>query len=1286
MTVPQQLMIDRSRSALVKNNDDNTSSLNKETKEDGLDTLLRRIHTDAPNNDNDVKVESALPLPPPSRLETADTEQNRRGTKSTVDSGQKTKRSSTCRPPLASLARSGSSSAASPNRMAALETIGGKAGFVNGASAVAPLKNLAGAAVVSPSSSSSLPNHSLETVTSSATNGGLLSNSNYNKLDDQEQALFEQRLCEDVYGVAIRKINQHGKSSLRYVKCVYIDSDSGSIVSKTSNLIKLKKERKSSSRSISSRGSSNSFGIIRRQRSGGSYTSMTGPADNHSIDDDHTEKRQTKPQRALVWGKKKDVQICLDRFTSVRIGKKTERARRNSSIASHVLSLLTNDPNHPSLDIEAPTRLDRDKFARAFAKFLKVPLEGEDTHSVASAEMMLSAHMKGSINQNNNSSGNSFSGVPSVEQQWSASISAPGDVILPKQKTPIPKLKKPRQPRKPPASPKPTGSNLSASRDTGDFKEKGSSPNPKTLPMLPLARAFTSESKVHGEPLQSCNNLESSSNNRDQSSKRESSDAIIEVVSSSKLSDKVGSARGTGDEEEESALSSLTGHGYDQEIVEEMHQALTDLRVELEESRAEAARAVKVAEQAIQSAERNNSVEWQNTVTHKAAEAAALAQKRSAEAMAKARLAEERLEKERRAANFWRKQAEAAEEEAGALQTRAAAAEVQRAGIEEQLESERRMARSQIEGLKSRIGPSEVHQREALEAALERNRALELDLDGARRDLQLRTDFQENAETTSSMTGGSPRSSRRKKLCLIGMKKRSSSSDADSTTLLADYSISSCSRGSVPRDVPCSGQVAGPSDDHFLKLHSEAAMMRKQFDMLKKSTEDELRALPLDAKVWGEQVSKALTSAQSEVSRLQERLSIESSSRRKLLQKVQDLRGVVRVYCRPRPLDPATVPKSVSALSLPSQETIMVHRDRSSSIKESSGSMTFEFDRIFQPDSTQHDVYSEIESVCLGVLEGFNICIMAYGQTGSGKTRTLLGDVKHGEQNMDANIGIENHGIQLQCMRQLFSVAGHRKDRYSDTFSLSIVEVRNERLCDRLAGTESGDSRGNVITAESKQAVKKIKSLQDDDSSSGKQTKLEIRTDVHGDTIVQGLLSVRVESFDEACRVWDECLLNREQSTELETDSSSHLIANLKVVSTNIATGIVSVGKIQFVDLASADLLQRRSYSPKKTTLPDEVVTPLGNNTEWKFANRSLETLSEVVTARSQFTRSVPYRNSTLTHLLRDSLDADTKVILLACVSSDINNIQETIATLRFASLMRKVTIGKATKHTLSPP
>ena len=188
-----------------------------------------------------------------------------------------------------------------------------------------------------------------------------------------------------------------------------------------------------------------------------------------------------------------------------------------------------------------------------------------------------------------------------------------------------------------------------------------------------------------------------------------------------------------------SAVSSLTGAGFDQEIVEELHRALNELRAELEGSRAEAARAVKVAEQAIQSAENSSSKDWNSTVTHKAAEAAALAQKKSAEAMAKQRLAEERLAAERKTAAFWRKQAEAAEEEAGVLQTRAAAAEVQRAAMAEELESERRKATSLVNTMKKRYKTSESHQNEALESALERNRSLLIELDSTRRELELKS-------------------------------------------------------------------------------------------------------------------------------------------------------------------------------------------------------------------------------------------------------------------------------------------------------------------------------------------------------------------------------------------------------------------------------------------------------------------------------------------------------------------------------------------------------------------
>jgi hypothetical protein len=183
-----------------------------------------------------------------------------------------------------------------------------------------------------------------------------------------------------------------------------------------------------------------------------------------------------------------------------------------------------------------------------------------------------------------------------------------------------------------------------------------------------------------------------------------------------------------------SAVSSLTGGNYDNDIVEELHQALESLKAELAESRAEAARAVKVAEQAIQSAENSNSKDWKGTVTHKAAEAAALAQKKTADAIAKQRLAEERLAGERKNAAFWRKQAEAAEEDAGVLQTRAAAAEVQRAAINEELQHERQRTMKLVEALKLRLDSVDIRNSEALEAAINRNRALEVELSFHRKD------------------------------------------------------------------------------------------------------------------------------------------------------------------------------------------------------------------------------------------------------------------------------------------------------------------------------------------------------------------------------------------------------------------------------------------------------------------------------------------------------------------------------------------------------------------------
>ena len=52
---------------------------------------------------------------------------------------------------------------------------------------------------------------------------------------------------------------------------------------------------------------------------------------------------------------------------------------------------------------------------------------------------------------------------------------------------------------------------------------------------------------------------------------------------------------------------------------------------------------------------------------------------------------------------------------------------------------------------------------------------------------------------------------------------------------------------------------------------------------------------------------------------------------------------------------------------------------------------TWEFDQVFDLQSTQELVYQEVSPLVTSVLDGYNVCIFAYGQTGSGKTFTMNG-------------------------------------------------------------------------------------------------------------------------------------------------------------------------------------------------------------------------------------------------------------------------------------------------------
>lgn len=482
------------------------------------------------------------------------------------------------------------------------------------------------------------------------------------------------------------------------------------------------------------------------------------------------------------------------------------------------------------------------------------------------------------------------------------------------------------------------------------------------------------------------------------------------------------------------------------------------------------------------------------------------------------------------------------------------------------------------------------------------------------------------------------------------------------------------------------GATIAITDATLETLHKELTSLRRKFEFVRHSSVDDIELLRRQTEGWSIQASRAIASATAETTLLREKYAAESAMRLKLLNSLQDIRGTVRVYCRPKPS--TSIPGSPtrgsfsssttkSILKIPTHDILVLNEDISP--------VSFKYDRVFAPGASQYEVFSELEEPLLSSLDGFNVTLLAFGQGGSGKTHTLLGDVIMSENENELPF-MKSYGVQLQAILQLFTIAGHRTDRYKDAFSLTMVEVHNEKLFDLVSGTPFGEENGEAIMVETRDH-RRDKKRRESSSDAWPKGKLEIRTNNDGNTVVQGLVSIRITSFEDVITTWQESIacrsrqLRRQGLSWTKHGHKTNIITTMHITSVNIATGVGTEGRLQFVDMAASDLAQNVSSSSSRVVKDNTSFDVEEEEEEIQFANKSIDAFSEVINARCQFDRSVPYRNSTLTHLLRDSLEADTKVLLLCCISSDEADLADTIGALRFASRMQKVSIGKATKH-----
>jgi kinesin family protein 5 len=110
------------------------------------------------------------------------------------------------------------------------------------------------------------------------------------------------------------------------------------------------------------------------------------------------------------------------------------------------------------------------------------------------------------------------------------------------------------------------------------------------------------------------------------------------------------------------------------------------------------------------------------------------------------------------------------------------------------------------------------------------------------------------------------------------------------------------------------------------------------------------------------------------------------------------------------------------------------------------GLIKYNFDRVFDPNSTQREVYDEaIVPIIESVLEGFNGTVLAYGQTSSGKTHTMTG-----------NIGSpEMQGVIPRMVKTIFSKIENASEDIEFTVKISMVEIYMEKIKDLLDPTKT---------------------------------------------------------------------------------------------------------------------------------------------------------------------------------------------------------------------------------------
>ncbi|XP_028251398.1 kinesin-like protein KIF26A isoform X2 [Parambassis ranga] len=355
--------------------------------------------------------------------------------------------------------------------------------------------------------------------------------------------------------------------------------------------------------------------------------------------------------------------------------------------------------------------------------------------------------------------------------------------------------------------------------------------------------------------------------------------------------------------------------------------------------------------------------------------------------------------------------------------------------------------------------------------------------------------------------------------------------------------------------------------------------------------------------------------------------------------------GKVKVMMRICPsLETADSSDSQSFLKIDSRKKQLTLYDPASSPHSGSGhrrSATvavpkiFAFDAVFTQDASQAEVCSgTVAEVIQSVVNGADGCIFCFGQVKLGKTYTMIGK----------DSSTQSLGIVPCAISWLFKLINERKEKTGTRFSVrvSAVEIfgKDEELKDLLSEVSTG-------------------SLQE-----GQLPGIHLREDPICGTQLQNQSELRAPTAEKAAFFLDAAISARSTSrpdADEEERRNSHMLFTLHIYQYRMeksGKGGMSGGRsrLHLIDLGSCE------KDPSKSRDGGGGLC------------LSLNALGNVIMALANGAKHVPYRDSKLTMLLRESLgNINCRTTMIAHISDSPASYVDSLTTIQLASRIHRM-------------